>query len=242
MSGRAFTTGVIALAMALVMPQRANSYEVLWFHSAFTDGTVVKSLAYLAAGWPAATSMDLDADGDAELVNFVGDFSTEVTLQFVDSRTGDVEYTYTVTVPGGEPMYFPHYAYFDANPSDPYLEVFVSLASGTAAFVLSGAPGTLSAPESVEGPVGSARIVPNPVATSATIEFVTAQTSLVKIEIFDVSGRRVATPVDKVLSPGTHAVIWDGRDTGGRRAASGTYLYRLQVGDNIVTDKAIVVR
>jgi hypothetical protein len=57
---------------------------------------------------------------------------------------------------------------------DPYVEVFVGLASGTAALVISGSPGALSSPESLEAPVGAARIVPNPSATASVIEFVDA--------------------------------------------------------------------
>jgi flagellar hook assembly protein FlgD len=51
----------------------------------------------------------------------------------------------------------------------------------------------------------------------------------VTLEIFDVSGRKVATLVGKELTPGEYAVQWNGRNDAGQAVGSGMYFYRLEV-------------
>ena len=49
----------------------------------------------------------------------------------------------------------------------------------------------------------------------------------VRLEVFNVLGRRVSTVADREFGAGRHQVKWDGLDTEGRRAPSGVYFYRL---------------
>lgn len=51
----------------------------------------------------------------------------------------------------------------------------------------------------------------------------------VSLEVFDITGRRVATLLSQELQPGEYRVKWDGRDEAGREVSSGVYIYRLQV-------------
>lgn len=82
--------------------------------------------------------------------------------------------------------------------------------------------------------------IPNPVAagTDAVIPFTLSGTSAplaVRLEVFDLLGRRVATLVDGDLPPGAHIARLhvDGM-------ASGIYLYRLSSGPTVTTRKLIV--
>jgi len=68
---------------------------------------------------------------------------------------------------------------------------------------------------------------PNPFNPSTTIRFAIRDGGPVRLEIFDLSGRKVATLVDGSLPPGAHEAAWRGRDDAGRRAASGVYVCRL---------------
>ena len=43
------------------------------------------------------------------------------------------------------------------------------------------------------------------------------------VEMYDVAGQRVRRLYSGVLAPGSHELIWDGRDDAGRPAASGAY-------------------
>jgi hypothetical protein len=62
------------------------------------------------------------------------------------------------------------------------------------------------------------------------------------VEVFDLSGRLVATLVDGPAEPGEHSVTWDGRDALGRQLASGVYFARLTVGDEADVSKMIMLK
>ena len=70
---------------------------------------------------------------------------------------------------------------------------------------------------------------PNPFRATTELRFVLPREDRVTLEVFDVTGRRVATPVPgRRLPAGAHAVRWDGRDSAGRPVAAGVYFVRLQ--------------
>lgn len=52
-----------------------------------------------------------------------------------------------------------------------------------------------------------------------------------RVEVFDVLGRRVATLVDGTLATGRHTVGWDGATASGSRARAGVYLCRMTAGE-----------
>jgi aminopeptidase N len=66
---------------------------------------------------------------------------------------------------------------------------------------------------------------PNPFNPVTTISYTLPARVHVKLEVFDVLGRRIATLADGVQDAGQHAAIFDGA-----ALASGTYLYRLEAG------------
>lgn len=84
--------------------------------------------------------------------------------------------------------------------------------------------------------------VPNPFNPQTTISFNLARSGPVSLQIFDVRGQLVRTLLDTDLGPGTHAVVWDGRDRSGRSVGSGTYLSRLRADDSIQQQKMQLVR
>ena len=75
---------------------------------------------------------------------------------------------------------------------------------------------------------------PNPFNSQTAIRFAIAEAGhgvTTTLRIFNTAGQQVATLVDEVMQPGTYEATWDGRDQAGREVGSGTYLYRLTVGD-----------
>ncbi len=68
---------------------------------------------------------------------------------------------------------------------------------------------------------------PNPFNPETTITFETARAGWVRVQIFDLLGRRVRTLLQQLLPAGAHAVQWDGRDDHNTPVGSGTYLYQL---------------
>ncbi|MGD9549216.1 MAG: Ser-Thr-rich GPI-anchored membrane family protein [Candidatus Krumholzibacteriia bacterium] len=70
---------------------------------------------------------------------------------------------------------------------------------------------------------------PNPFNPTTTIAFELKGSDAVTLQIFDLSGRLVATLVDhQTLGSGRHDAQWRGQDFAGRPVASGTYFYCLE--------------
>jgi len=85
-------------------------------------------------------------------------------------------------------------------------------------------------------------IYPNPFNPSATISFDLSERMKVEVAIFDVSGKRVATLVDRELEANRHTVTWDGRTLGGGTAASGVYFCRFRAGSLTETRKMVLLK
>ena len=63
-----------------------------------------------------------------------------------------------------------------------------------------------------------------------------------RLEIFDLQGRRVRTLLEANLPPGEHRVRWDGQSDAGRAVASGVYLVRLKTETSTQTRQLVRVR
>ncbi len=83
---------------------------------------------------------------------------------------------------------------------------------------------------------------PNPFNPSTTIDFTLPTAARTDLTIYDITGRRVRTLLDRTLSAGSHSVVWDGSDHSGSPAASGVYFYRLSTADFTRTRKMVLVR
>jgi aminopeptidase N len=70
---------------------------------------------------------------------------------------------------------------------------------------------------------------PNPFNSTSHIEYGLPEKSYVRLAIYDLMGRELATLVNATRDQGLHAVAWDGTDTQGRPASSGIYLYHIEV-------------
>lgn len=71
---------------------------------------------------------------------------------------------------------------------------------------------------------------PNPMFHSTSFVVDLAAESAVRLEVFDLAGRRVGTLVDEVRPAGRHTVTWDGRTDSGLRAPAGVYFARFLAG------------
>ncbi len=97
----------------------------------------------------------------------------------------------------------------------------------------------------VFGSLGS--IFPNPFAQTTTIPFALAKSAAsyqVQLEIYSITGVKVATLVEGLYPDGLHEVVWDGKGTNGIRVASGMYLCTLKVsgstGKSVYHKKVII--
>lgn len=97
-----------------------------------------------------------------------------------------------------------------------------------------------TAAEAVEPPAATAVLEParpNPVATTAAIHFSLPTSTHVRVDVFDLLGRRVARLVDAPLGAGPHDVDLD--VTG---FPSGVYVYRLDAGPQTLVRRLVVAR
>ena len=81
---------------------------------------------------------------------------------------------------------------------------------------------------------------PNPFNPTTTIRFTLPERMRVRLNVYDVAGRRVATLVDGNPRDGEKEVIWDGRIDAGEPVASDIYLYRLVTRDFTGTRKMVL--
>jgi subtilisin family serine protease len=64
----------------------------------------------------------------------------------------------------------------------------------------------------------------------------------VTFTIYDVSGQQVKTLVNRTLPAGSHNLTWDGTNMRGEVVANGIYLYQVISGDDMLTDKMLLLR
>jgi hypothetical protein len=83
---------------------------------------------------------------------------------------------------------------------------------------------------------------PNPFVRSTEIGYAMARPGRVRIVVYDVHGRIIATLRDEDAAVGFHRVGWDRTDAHGSRVAPGTYYIHMQTADHDQTRKAVVLQ
>lgn len=78
---------------------------------------------------------------------------------------------------------------------------------------------------------------PNPFNPSTVISYRLPENSNVRLEVFDITGRQMATLVDGPQQSGPHQATFDASGL-----ASGIYLYRLQAGEFVQTRQMVLVK
>ncbi len=105
-------------------------------------------------------------------------------------------------------------------------------------------PAPLQTPPSVPRRSSLTQNRPNPFNPITTIGYAVAGPGpqRVRIQIFDIQGRLVATPVSRTRDPGYYEFRWDGRDLEGREVSSGVYFYRAAIGPDTFQRKLALLR
>ena len=96
--------------------------------------------------------------------------------------------------------------------------------------------------EFVEARLSLAAPSPNPFTASSELAFTLTASEDVRLDIFDVAGRRVTTLIDERLPAGGHAVSWDGRGDDGRECSAGVYFARLATVGESAAKKVVKLR
>jgi hypothetical protein len=82
---------------------------------------------------------------------------------------------------------------------------------------------------------------PNPVETFTSIPFRVAEPeAIVKVVIYDMSGREIGVLANGSFAHGLHEASWDGSDSNGRRVQPGMYVYSVKTGSGVQTGRLAV--
>lgn len=94
-------------------------------------------------------------------------------------------------------------------------------------------------------PPGSLLLVPNrpnPFNPETEIEYFLSEAGQVRLRVFDITGRVVATLVDRPAVAGWHAAVWDGSTETGGKATSGIYFGLLEANGSTRTIRMALIR
>ena len=84
---------------------------------------------------------------------------------------------------------------------------------------------------------GLSRCYPNPFNSRITIDYGIDQPGNIKIDIYDLLGRKITTLIDEIESAGEHKVTWDAQNQN-----SGIYFYKIHSGDYAETKKILLLK
>ena len=97
-------------------------------------------------------------------------------------------------------------------------------------------------PTKVDG-FGLVSNFPNPFNPTTTIEFNLQESGLVKVEVYDILGSKVATLIDNQdLSAGQKRLVWNGKNDNGIQMVSGAYIYKISSGKFSVSKKMMLLK
>lgn len=85
-------------------------------------------------------------------------------------------------------------------------------------------------------------IHPNPFSRSTTVHYALRNEERVSLVIYDVSGKSVKTLVNETQTPNTYSIPWDGTDSDHKRAPNGVYFYVLNIGEQKMQKKIVMVK
>jgi hypothetical protein len=83
---------------------------------------------------------------------------------------------------------------------------------------------------------------PNPFNPKTNIKIDVAESSLVKLTIFNVAGQKLVTLLDKKLNSGNYNIVWSGKSDDGNMLPSGIYFYEMKSLDFHSVKKLILLK
>ena len=113
----------------------------------------------------------------------------------------------------------------------------IQVCAVTCAWPTSGVPG-----EETGADFGIRTVAPNPTTGSTTVTFGLPRRAAVRMDVMDVSGKRVRTLIAGERSAGTQTVVWDGRAESGAPLPAGVYFLGLKTGGHTANRTIILLR
>jgi hypothetical protein len=135
-----------------------------------------------------------------------------------------------VDLPNGEYTYYATNVYFNQYESDPSNPVTVNITANPEEPLI---PATATA---LNGNF------PNPFNPETTIRYSVKDKTPVTLSIYNLKGELVRTLVSETKGNGFYNTVWNGQDDSGKPVSSGVYLYRLQAGNFVSTQRMMLIQ
>ncbi len=183
----------------------------------FSDGLMAKKVITKEATSKSVDS-DLEEEENIDGKTVSSELDEDVSVQLLDSQS-------------------------EKSATDPKVEAKAKASSSDALFVLKITPLLASGNENEDGlgiptTVELEQNYPNPFNPTSVIRFGVPNTAEVQLEVFDVLGRKVMTLINnETKQAGRYNVQFEARNL-----ATGMYIYRLVIGDKILTKKMLLIK
>ena len=86
------------------------------------------------------------------------------------------------------------------------------------------------------------QVYPTPFYSEVNITYTIDKTEKVKLDIYDISGRLIASLVNQNQHTGSYNISWDGRNVNGEKIGKGVYICTLQAGNKVSIDKIVKIK
>jgi flagellar hook capping protein FlgD len=83
---------------------------------------------------------------------------------------------------------------------------------------------------------------PNPFNPTTIINYSLPESEFVTIRVYNMLGQEIAILLNEEVNAGVYNVTWNGVDNSGVKVATGTYIYRVVAGSNIITKKMMLLK
>jgi predicted CXXCH cytochrome family protein len=102
--------------------------------------------------------------------------------------------------------------------------------------------GVVKVDANIPGAFALGQNYPNPFNPTTKISFSLPQRANVRLEVYDMLGKQVATLLNESREAGNWNVDWNGLDKNGRHISSGVYFYRLEAGSFSSVKKMVMLK
>jgi len=83
---------------------------------------------------------------------------------------------------------------------------------------------------------------PNPFGQKITFVFSLSQAQRVRISVYDITGRTVATLLDQEKEKGKHLIVWNAKDQSNKTVPPGIYFYQMVCEKTAYSGKIILLK
>ncbi|NNE09936.1 MAG: T9SS type A sorting domain-containing protein [Gemmatimonadetes bacterium] len=189
--------------------------KVEWVSTRSSDAVANSGLVFVHSGVlePGKLYVDLAALGANTVFEGSGDL---VTLNFRLKEGDGIDLTFLST---------------DIRDGDN-----AQITTGTSDLAMGGSADLVPTVTSLQG------AVPNPFNPTTSIRFSLATAGNVRVEIFDVRGRRVRSLLNESREAGEHQLVWNGKNDDNETVASGTYFVNMSADNFKSTSKLTLLR